>query len=204
MSNVLFHVPMVWVTVLNEVSELELTGETLRANALLAKMREKYVLDVPGRFLTAHGMPYRFTPPLEICRGLGLSPRSLGESEIQKFAEVGWPMPHEGDGFNLALVHVPRYELSLGGMDILLREFAAEHACLREGLLFLERDASEFDHYSVHFFGSRRPDGIGAHANVPVISMDAGIRLLSQRRIDTGDPLFAEVYAIVRRSLPIG
>ena len=204
MSTVLFSIPMVWVRALNTADELISDGNTPSAETVLAKMREKCALAVSTSFFAPHGIPYLHRPPLDFIRAYGFSSRSMSEDEMHGFAEIGWPNPRQDEGFNLAFIQVPRYELSMGGMDLLLKECAATHACLREGLIFLERSPEKYGHHSVHFFGSRRPDPVGTYTNVPSISLDAGIRLLSRRRIDTGSHLFPEVYAIVRRGLPIG
>lgn len=158
MSTVLISIPMVWVRALNAAAELIGEGNAASAEKVLVKMREKCALSVPASFLASHGMTYQHRPPLDFIRAYGFSSRSMSEDEINGFAEIGWPNPREDEGFNLALIQAPRYELTMGGMDLLLEEFSATYACLREGLIFLERNPEMYGHHSVHFFGSRRPD----------------------------------------------
>lgn len=188
--------------ILNDIGSCEGDGDMDGAAKLLQEYRGQAMF-LPRGVVKKIGIPYPDSTPAELFRACKFDERNrfLSHEVVEAFASIGYPNPDEGQAFNLMLLQIPRDTLSIAGMSVFLRELSMHHATLREGLIHFNLWPDGFLHYSVHFMGSFRKLATTDHAEVPVISTDAGYRMLTKRRQDPDDLLMNEIYAIVRRNL---
>ncbi|MFO0764821.1 MAG: hypothetical protein U0487_02120 [Patescibacteria group bacterium] len=183
---------------LNEIAVLEQDGDMRHAKKLTNEL-QKYAMILPRHFCTNEGLAYPESEPEQWYRQMGFHPHSLSPDDVASFCAIGYPNPHEGNGFSLSLLEIPRDTLSIGGLSVFVRYYEAYNASLREGLIHLRAYPESFGYQAVHFMGSYRKLTTTDHLEVPSICVDGGIRLLSKHRQDPNDLLSHEVYALVRR-----
>lgn len=194
----MFTVPDDWIPLLNEAAVFAADGDVKQSERVLAKWR-KQLVSTSVRTLLLPATAYTATPPEQLYGSIHFCEQSLTWQEAHEFVGLGWPNVVPGRTFRLQLIQVARDALSIAGMDLLLSSFGLRHAGLREGLIYLSESIDVFGCHSVSFLGSAR----AVRSNmleVPVMSFDGGLRLLSKRRIDPDDHLSQEVYAVVWRS----